>query len=60
MARKPGLCKYEEKDYEMVYTLAETRIDSYSLGQHLRDLKHGKIQDDMSMQRDANQWSAKD
>ncbi len=60
MARKPGICKYEEKDYEMVYTLAETRIDTYSLGQLLRDLKYGKIQDDMSMQRDANQWSAKD
>ena len=60
MARKPGLCKYEEKDYEVVYTVAETRIDSYSLGQLLRDLQYGKIQDDMSMQRDANQWSLKD
>lgn len=60
MARKPGLCKYEEKDYEVVYTVAETRIDSYSLGQLLRDLQYGKIQDDMSMQRDANQWSPKD
>lgn len=60
MARKPGLCKYEEKDYEMVYTLAETRIDSYSLGQLLNDLRLSRIQDDMSMQRDANQWTPKD
>ena len=60
MARKPGICKYEEKDYEVVYTLAETRIDSYSLGQLLKDLRSGKILDDMSMQRDANQWSPKD
>ena len=60
MARKPGICKYEEKDYEMVYTLAETRIDNYSLGQLLKDQKNGKIQDDMSMQRDANQWTPKD
>lgn len=60
MARKPGICKYEEKDYEVVYTLAETRIDTYSLGQLLKDLRNGKIRDDMSMQRDANQWSPKD
>lgn len=60
MARNPGICKYEEKDYEMVYTLAETRIDSYSLGQLLNDLRLGRIQDDMSMQRDANQWTPKD
>lgn len=60
MARTPGICKYEEKDYEMVYTVAETRIDSYSLGQLLNDLRLGRIQDDMSMQRDANQWTPKD
>ena len=60
MARTPGTCKYEEKDYEMVYTLAETRIDTYSLGQLLKDMRMGKIRDDMSMQRDANQWTPKD
>lgn len=60
MSREPGVCKYEEKDYEMVYSFAETNIESHNLGLLIHDMMKGKIRDDMSMQRDANQWSLKD
>lgn len=58
--RKVGVCKYEEKDYELIYTDAETRIDTYTLGEILEELESGKIKDDIAEQRDADQWSLKD
>ena len=59
-SRKPKMCNYDERDYDLVYTPAETRIDTYSLGELLNDLNNGRIVDDLSMQRDADQWSLKD
>ena len=58
--REVGKCKYEERDYELVYTDAETRIDTYTLGEILEELESGKIIDDIAEQRDADQWVVKD
>lgn len=58
--RKVGQCKYEERDYELVYTNAETRTDTYTLGEILEDLEAGNIIDSIAEQRDADMWSLKD
>lgn len=58
--RKVGICKPDEKDYQIVYSQADTIIAEFTLGELLNAIKRGKIIDNMSIQRDANQWSNKD
>lgn len=57
--RKVGKCNAEEKNYELVYSDADTIIDHFSLEQILSDIDDGTIVDDIAIQRDADQWKKK-
>lgn len=53
-------CSEEERDYKLVFSEADTKIEEHTLGELLEDLETNYIIDNIAIQRDSGLWSAKD